>query len=127
MERQLIKASAARKASKSGGRARAKASTTKKRPAAAADMKKRPSAITTFSAAALRLERTIDLKDVFKLVKKCAELDQSTPNRNKVTSIAYSRGVKRALETGIGKDVAKEYGRMQLSKASAVWAKHHGS
>ena len=101
--------------------------TTMRRPAAAlkrpaAALKRPATAITTYSSAALKLERTIDMKDIFDKLKKA--LTEPNINRNKFTSRAYKNAESRAKARKATNDLAKEYARMQIRKASSMWDKH---
>ena len=102
--------------------------TTKRRPAAAlkrpaAALKRPAAAIITYSSAALKLERDIDMKDVFDKLKKA--LTEPNINKNKFTSRAYGTAESRAKARKATHELAKEYARMQIRKASAMWDKHH--
>jgi hypothetical protein len=95
---------------------------TMKRPAASC--KKRPARnpITTYSSAALKLERTIDMTDIF--AKLRTVLNDEGMTRNKFTCRAYKNGESRALARKASSKVAKDFARMQLNKASDMWSKH---
>ena len=95
---------------------------TMKRPAASC--KKRPAhnPITTYSSAALKLERTIDMTDIF--AKLRTVLNDEGMTRNKFTCRAYKNGESRALARKASSKVAKDFARMQLNKASDMWSKH---
>jgi hypothetical protein len=138
MERNMLEATRARKKTKDE---KATVAKLKKRPAGSCDPtphpKKKPAiakaaakethtTIKTFSKAALNLERKIDMTSVMKEVKaRIEQLDFTPSNRNKVTSQAYAAGVRFALTLKAKEEIAKKFGRMQLSKASAMWNKYH--
>ena len=127
----MFEASQARKYAKNNTRKRPASSEPKppikKRPAAAKDAAKEAhTKITTFSKAALNLERKIDMTGIMKDVQtKLEGLENTAANRNKVTSKAYAAGVRMALNLKAKDEIAKEFGRMQLSKASSAWLKYH--
>jgi len=96
------------------------AAATMKRPAAAM---KRPSAgIVKYSSAVLKLERTVDMSDVWRKLNTL--LRDPNITRNKFTSRAYGNAKARAKAIGATDHNATEYARMMIRKASAIWANH---
>ena len=108
-----------------------------KRPAAAVAALKRPAAtalkrpasadpmgtvIVKYSSAALKLERTVDMSDVWRKLQLA--LSEPNINRNKFTSRAYKNAESRAKAIGATDQHAKEYARMMIRRASTMWAKH---
>ena len=57
-------------------------------------------------------------------VKKCVATTSSS--KKCFTSRAYHRAQYRALRTGVGKDVAKEQGRIAFRAAALEWEREYG-
>jgi hypothetical protein len=93
----------------------------KKRPASAMVMK-RPAA--KFSAAALKLNDTIDTTDIFAKLGKLLKTKPITIRRNAFTCRAYKGAHTRCKDAKVGDSVKVEFARMMHNKASAMWSDH---